>query len=438
MSTSPISPVRADQSDAAPQQSTSRVIFASFIGTAIEFYDFYVYATAAALVIGPVFFPHGSATAQALSAFVTFGIAFVARPIGSFLFGHFGDRIGRKSTLVASLLVMGLSTTLIGFVPGYDAIGSLAPVLLCVLRFGQGIGLGGEWGGAALLATEYAPKGKRGWFGMFPQLGPSVGFLASNGLFFGLASTLTDQQFRDWGWRVPFIVSSVLVALGLYVRLKIAETPAFKAAVEREERVRVPVATLLSQHWRPTVLGALAMVVCYTLFYNATVFSLSHGVTALHIPRPTFLGMLCIAVVFMGLATPIAAWASDRFGRKPVLIVGCIAAILSGFTMQPLLGSGALPLVLLFLVIQLFLMGATFAPMGALLPELFPTSVRYTGAGVAYNLGGILGASVAPYIAQVLASRGGLSWVGAYVSIAAAVSLFGVLCMRETRHTSLM
>jgi metabolite-proton symporter len=444
MSTSPISPVRADQSDqsdqadTAPQQSTSRVIFASFIGTAIEFYDFYVYATAAALVIGPVFFPHGSATAQALSAFVTFGIAFVARPIGSFLFGHFGDRIGRKSTLVASLLVMGLSTTLIGFVPGYDAIGSLAPVLLCVLRFGQGIGLGGEWGGAALLATEYAPKGKRGWFGMFPQLGPSVGFLASNGLFFGLASTLSDQQFRDWGWRVPFIVSSVLVALGLYVRLKIAETPAFKAAVEREERVRVPVATLLSQHWRPTVLGALAMVVCYTLFYNATVFSLSHGVTALHIPRPTFLGMLCIAVVFMGLATPIAAWASDRVGRKPVLIVGCIAAILSGFTMEPLLGSGALPLVLLFLVIQLFLMGATFAPMGALLPELFPTSVRYTGAGVAYNLGGILGASVAPYIAQVLASRGGLSWVGAYVSIAAAVSLFGVLCMRETRHTSLM
>ncbi len=437
MSTSPISPARAGE-DSGGATRTSRIIFASFIGTAIEFYDFYVYATAAALVIGPVFFPHGSATAQALSAFVTFGIAFVARPIGSFLFGHFGDRIGRKSTLVASLLVMGLSTTLIGFVPGYDAIGSLAPILLCILRFGQGIGLGGEWGGAALLATEYAPAGKRGWFGMFPQLGPSVGFLASNGLFFGLASTLTDQQFRDWGWRVPFVVSAVLVALGLYVRLKIAETPAFKAAIEREERVRVPVATLLAKHWQPTLLGALAMVVCYTLFYNATVFSLSHGVTALHIPRPTFLGMLCVAVVFMGLATPLAAWASDRWGRKPVLAAGCVAAIASGFTMAPLLGSGSLPLVLLFLVIELFLMGATFAPMGALLPELFPTSVRYTGAGVAYNLGGILGASVAPYIAQVLAARGGLSWVGAYVSIAAAISLFGVLCMHETRDRTLM
>ncbi|WP_118179446.1 MFS transporter [Paraburkholderia phosphatilytica] len=436
MSTSPLS--TAESPDAAARNRPARVIFASFIGTAIEFYDFYVYATAAALAIGPVFFPHGSATAQALSAFVTFGIAFVARPIGSFLFGHFGDRIGRKSTLVASLLVMGLSTTLIGFVPGYDAIGSIAPILLCVLRFGQGIGLGGEWGGAALLATENAPAGKRGWFGMFPQLGPSIGFLASNGLFFGLAVSLSDPQFRSWGWRIPFIVSAVLVALGLYVRLKIAETPAFKAAIERQERVRVPVATLLGHHAWPMVLGALAMVVCYTLFYISTVFSLSYGVGTLHIPRQTFLGMLCVAVLFMALATPISAWASDRFGRKPVLIVSIIAAILSGFLMAPLLGSGQLPLVQLFLIIELFLMGATFAPMGALLPELFPTNVRYTGAGVAYNLGGILGASVAPYIAQVLASQGGLSWVGGYVSVAAAVSLFGVLCMRETRDARLM
>ncbi|MFM0021407.1 MFS transporter [Paraburkholderia azotifigens] len=435
MSTSPLS---SAQPGADRKSSASRVIFASFIGTAIEFYDFYVYATAAALVIGPVFFPHGSATAQALSAFVTFGIAFIARPIGSFLFGHFGDRIGRKSTLVASLLVMGLSTTLIGFVPGYDSIGSLAPILLCVLRFGQGIGLGGEWGGAALLATENAPAGKRGWFGMFPQLGPSIGFLASNGLFFGLALSLSDEQFRSWGWRVPFIVSAVLVALGLYVRLKIAETPAFQAAIDREERVRVPVATLLSRHLGPVLLGAFAMVVCYTLFYISTVFSLSYGVSALHISRQSFLGMLCVAVVFMALATPLSAWASDRFGRKPVLIVGCIAAILSGFTIAPLLGSGSMTLVQLFLIIELFLMGVTFAPMGALLPELFPTNVRYTGAGVAYNLGGILGASVAPYIAQMLAAKGGLSWVGLYVSAAAVVSLVGVLCMRETRDARLM
>ncbi|QWQ12538.1 MHS family MFS transporter [Ralstonia solanacearum] len=428
----------APAADAANGTSRTRIVFASFIGTAIEFYDFYVYATAAALVIGPVFFPRGSATAQALSAFITFGIAFIARPIGSFLFGHFGDRIGRKSTLVASLLVMGISTTLIGLVPGYDAIGGLAPVLLCILRFGQGIGLGGEWGGAALLATENAPEGKRAWFGMFPQLGPSVGFLASNGLFFGLALSLSDEQFRSWGWRVPFLVSAVLVALGLYVRLKIAETPAFQAAIERRERVRVPIAALLAHHWWPTLLGALAMVVCYTLFYISTVFSLSYGVSTLHFTRPGFLGLLCLAVVFMALATPLSAWASDRWGRKPVLLTGILAAILSGFTMAPLLGSGSTPLVALFLILELFLMGVTFAPMGALLPELFPTHVRYTGAGVSYNLGGILGASIAPYIAQVLAAQGGLAWVGAYVSAAAAVSLAGVLCMRETRDARLM
>ena len=423
---------------APPINTPRQVLFASLIGTTIEFFDFYIYATAAVLVFPGLFFPRSDPASARLASLATFGIAFLARPIGSALFGHFGDRIGRKSTLVASLLVMGISTTLIGFVPGYDSIGSLAPILLCVLRFGQGIGLGGEWGGAALLATENAPAGKRGWFGMFPQLGPSIGFLASNGLFFGLALSLSDEQFRSWGWRVPFIVSAVLVALGLYVRLKITETPAFRAAIERQERVRVPIATLCSSYWRPTLLGALAMVVCYTLFYNATTFSLSYGVSVLHIPRQSFLGLLCVAVLFMALATPLSAWASDRYGRKPVLIVGIIAAILSGFTMAPLLGSGSMPLVLLFLVIELFLMGVTFAPMGALLPELFPTNVRYTGAGVSYNLGGILGASVAPYIAQVLAAHGGLTWVGAYVSIAAAVSLFGVLCMRETRDAQLM
>ena len=437
MSVSPSSPSVTAAADATNTPGRSRIVLASFIGTAIEFYDFYVYATAAALVIGPVFFPHGSAMAQALSAFVTFGIAFVARPIGSFLFGHFGDRIGRKSTLVASLLVMGLSTTLIGFLPGYDAIGSLAPILLCILRFGQGIGLGGEWGGAALLATENAPAGRRGWFGMFPQLGPSVGFLASNGLFFTLALTLSDAQFRSWGWRVPFISSAVLVALGLYVRLKIAETPAFRTAIERAERVRVPLVSLIAHHSRATLAGACAMVVCYTLFYISTVFTLSYGVSTLHIPRQTFLGMLCFAVLFMALATPLAAWASDRFGRRPVLMAGIVAAIASGFAIAPLVGSGSPVLVTVFLTLELFLMGVTFAPMGALLPELFPTAVRYTGAGVAYNLGGILGASVAPYIAQMLATRGGLGWVGGYVSVAATVSLIAVLAMRETRDVRL-
>lgn len=417
--------------------STTRVAVASFIGTAIEFYDFYVYATAAALVIGPVFFPQTSGTAQALSAFLTFGIAFLARPLGSALFGHFGDRIGRKSTLVASLLLMGVSTTLIGLLPGYDSIGAWAPILLCVLRFGQGLGLGGEWGGAALLATENAPKHRRAWFGMFPQMGPSIGFLAANGLFLCLAMLLSEEQFRAWGWRIPFILSALLVVVGLYVRLKLVETPVFAKAMARHERSSLPIAELFAKHWRPTLLGALAMVVCYALFYISTVFSLSYGVSSLGYSREQFLGLLCLAVLFMAAATPISAWLSDRYGRKPVLIVGCIAAILSGFAMQPLLSQGSPVEVAIFLSLELFLMGVTFAPMGALLPELFPTHVRYTGASAAYNLGGILGASVAPYIAQKLVGMGGLSWVGGYVSVAAVLSLLAVLCLRETREDDL-
>ncbi|QXI29608.1 MFS transporter [Pseudomonas vanderleydeniana] len=426
-----------DARSTTPLNSTARVATASFIGTAIEFYDFYVYATAAALVIGPVFFPQTDGTAQMLSAFLTFGIAFLARPLGSILFGHFGDRIGRKSTLVASLLLMGVCTTLIGVLPGYSSIGAWAPLLLCLLRFGQGLGLGGEWGGAALLATENAPEGKRAWFGMFPQLGPSIGFLAANGLFLILAMSLSDEQFRSWGWRIPFLLSAVLVIVGLYVRLKLEETPIFANAVARQERVKMPLIELFSRYWVPVLLGSVAMVVCYALFYISAVFSLSYGVANLGYSRETFLGLLCFAVLFMAAATPLAAWASDRFGRKPVLIVGALLALLSGFTMEPLLGHGSTWGVALFLSLELFLMGVTFAPMGALLPELFPTHVRYTGASAAYNLGGIVGASAAPFFAQKLVAMGGLSWVGGYVSAAAVLSLIAVLCLKETRYSDL-
>jgi len=430
-------PLTLDQPSRPGENSTARIALASFIGTAIEYYDFYVFATAAALVIGPTFFPKGSETVQMLSAFLTFGIAFLARPIGSALFGHFGDRVGRKSTLVASLLVMGISTVLIGLLPGYASIGMAAPVLLCALRFGQGIGLGGEWGGAALLATENAPPGKRAWFGMFPQLGPSVGFLVANGLFFGLAMTLSDAQFRSWGWRIPFLVSALLVVVGLYVRLKLTETPVFAKAMSEDQRVKVPLVETLTHYWRPVLLGTLSMVVCYALFYISTVFSLSYGTSAMGYSRQEFLGLLCFAVLFMALGTPLSAWACDRFGRKPVLLLGTLLAALSGFTMAPLLGSHSTGAVTLFLVIELFLMGFTFGPMGALLPEIFPTRVRYTGASIAYNLGGILGASVAPYAAQLLVAQGGLGWVGGYVTIAALLSFAAVLGLRETRDSNL-
>jgi metabolite-proton symporter len=417
--------------------STVRIAFASFIGTAIEFYDFYIYGLAVAMVIGPVFFPGSAPAAQALNAFLTFGIAFLARPLGALVFGHFGDRIGRKTTLVVSLLVMGVSTMLIGVLPGYDLIGWGAPALLCLLRFGQGFGLGGEWGGAALLAAEYAPAGRRGWFGMFPQLGPPVGFLFAVGGFLLLSQWLDDAQFRAWGWRIPFLASAVLVVVGLYVRLKLAETPVFARALAAQQRVRLPLARLFARHAAPLLLGALAMVVCYALFYISTVFALSYGVATLGIPRPRFLSMLCVAIIFMAASTPLAARAGDRYGRRPVLLVAGCAALLSGFLLAPMLGSGSPWQITAFLCLELFLMGATFAPMGALLPELFPTPVRYTGAGAAYNLGGILGASLAPYIAQQLVLRGGLAWVGGYISAAAAISVLAVYLMRETREKEL-
>ncbi len=379
--------------------TTGRIVLASMVGTAIEFYDFYIYGTA-------------------------------ARPVGSFLFGHFGDRKGRKSTLVWSLVVMGLSTTLIGALPTYATAGALAPVLLCMLRLGQGIGLGGEWGGATLLATENAPRNRQALFGMFPQLGPPLGFLLSNGLFLLLFTLLTDEQFAAWGWRVPFLASALLVAVGLYVRRQVGETPAFARLVARAGQVRVPLGEVLRHHGRNLVLGSLAMVVCYAIFYISTVFALDYGVRVGHIPRSTFLGVLCVGIVVMGIVTPISAVLSDRFGCRPVLLAGSMLAAASGFAMAPLLGAGTAGSALAFVCLELALMGLVFAPMGALLPSLFPAEVRYTGASATYNIGGILGASLAPYVAQLLLLRGGLSFVGLYITVAAAVSFVALIFAR--------
>ena len=416
----------------AGRTAMGRIVLASLVGTTIEFYDFYIFGTAAALVFGPMFFPKSAPETQALNAYLTFGIAFLARPFGSFLFGHFGDRIGRKSALVATMLMMGLATTLIGALPGYSTAGVLAPWLLAALRFLQGVGLGGEWGGAALIATENAPDGRRAWFGMFPQLGPPIGFFIATGLFLALLIGFGEAAFVDWAWRVPFLASAILVAIGLYVRVALEETPAFKAAMALDKRIAVPLGAVLRDYWRPLILGSLAIVVCYALFYISTVYMIGYGVRSLGLSRVSLLEMLCVAIVFMAVATPISAALADRVGRRPVLLVSAVIAAAVGLMMPALLAQGPGG-VLAFLSLALGVMGLTFAPLGALLPELFPTEVRYTGAASAYNLGGILGASLAPSLAQLLEAAGGIAWVGYYIAVAAAISFLAILSMRETR-----
>lgn len=424
-----------------PVNSRGKVLLASLVGTAIEFFDFYIYATAAVIVFPHIFFPQGDQTVATLQSLATFAIAFVARPIGSALFGHFGDKVGRKATLVASLFTMGLSTVLIGLLPTYQTIGTAAPLLLALARFGQGLGLGGEWGGAALLATENAPATKRAFYGSFPQLGAPIGFFFANGIFLLLSWLLTDQQFMQWGWRVPFILSAGLVVIGLYVRISLHETPIFTKAKQQNKQVRIPIATLLTKHIKATVMGTFIMLATYTLFYIMTVYSMSYGTTpipqGLGFSRLSFLWMLMVAVIGFGITIPIAGLLADKYGRRSTMML--ITLLIIGFALlfPTLLSSGSQPLVILFLLLGLSIMGLTFGPMGALLPELFPTEVRYTGASFSYNLSSILGASVAPYIATWLNMHWGLTAVGLYLASMALLTLFALLASKETRHQTL-
>ncbi|MBT8160012.1 MULTISPECIES: MFS transporter [Arthrobacter] len=446
-----------------PVNPRGRVIFASLIGTSIEFYDFYVYATAAVLVFPKLFFPSADETTQLLSSFAVFGVAFIARPLGSIIFGHFGDKFGRKGTLVASLLTMGIATFLIGCLPAAQVAGwtFLAPTLLVVLRFAQGLALGGEWSGAALLATENAPANKRAIYGTFPQMGAPIGFILANIIFLVFSYTLTPEAFQAWGWRVPFLLSAVMVILGLYVRLKLIETPAFTKVIESNEVAKLPIGRVFKTSWRPLILGTFIMLATYVLFYLMTTFTLTYGtkptlegaqaaaakagtpmtdaaaaafVPGLGYTRNEFLWMLIVGVVFFGIFTLAAGPLAEKFGRRKMLLAVTAGILVFGLLFVPLFGGGFAGTMAL-LIIGFTLMGLTFGPMGALLPELFPTNVRYTGSAVSYNLSSILGAAVAPFIAVWLweAAKGSTVLVGIYLSAMAVLTLVALFLTKETK-----
>jgi metabolite-proton symporter len=422
----------AGRSTAAP--SGRRIAVASFVGTAIEFYDFYIYGTAAALVFGSVFFPSFSPAAGTLAALATFAVGFVARPLGAIVFGHFGDRLGRKRMLIVSLVLMGGATVAVGLVPSFESIGVLAPVLLVIARFLQGIGLGGEWGGAVLLATEYAPAGKRGLYSAFPQLGPAVGFILGNAMFLLLDATMSDETFRTVGWRIPFLASAVLLVVGYYIRMRIAETPVFRAAAEKQERSRVPFADLLRTQPRVLLLATLAFVLAHTLFYTVTTFALSYGTTTLGIDRTTLLLAAMVAVAVMGAATLWFAVSSDRTGRRRISMASAVFAAIWAFPLFWLIDTGNPVLITLGMTGGLLCFAMLYGPMGAFLPELLRVRHRYSGASFAYSASGIVGGGISPIVATELLNRTGSSAaVSVYLIGIALVCLVCVALLRETK-----
>ncbi|EKX62749.1 MFS transporter [Streptomyces ipomoeae] len=408
-----------------------RLAAASLVGTAIEFYDFFVYGTAAALVLGPLFFPTFSPLAGTLAAFATFGVGFVARPLGSVLFGHIGDRHGRRPVLVASLLMTGGATVAVGCVPTFDSIGVTAPFLLLVLRFLQGLGLGGEWGGAVLLTAEHAPAERRGLWSSFPQVGPAVGFLLANGVMLALSASLTEAQFTAWGWRVPFWTAGVLALAGLWLRSSLTESPQFLVL---DDHARVPLVEVMRDHWRLVLLTAGALAIGYAVFYSVTTWSLAYGTERLGVSRTVMLICIMGAVVVKGALTPLVAVLGDRYGRRPMCLIGCGVTVLWMFPMVALLATGQPLLIFFGFLVAMLAFVTMFAVIAAYLPELYEPRVRCTGAAVGYNLGGVLGGALTPIVATTVAQGGRVPWgVGAYLTGIALLSLGCFALLPETR-----
>ncbi|MEU4742817.1 MFS transporter [Actinosynnema sp. NPDC023658] len=431
-------PARPGQ-DPSGSRSIGRIAGTSFIGTAIEWYDFFIYANAAALVFGTQFFPSLSPLAASLASLSTFAVGFLARPLGSVLMGHFGDRVGRKSMLVTSLLIMGVATILIGLLPTYDRIGAWAPILLVLLRFVQGFGVGGEWGGAVLVAVEHAPASRRGFYGSFAQMGVPAGIILSNAVFLTMNSVLSPAQFASWGWRVPFLLSAVLIAVGLYIRLRLEESPLFLAAKQARTDSRMPVVELLRDHWRRVVLAGLAFLAANTIGYITLVYVLSYTTGPLRMSRGTVLLLVLLASIVQLVATPLLSALSDRFGRRKVFLVGAALSALWSWPLFVLLDTRGPVAVLVGLVVAVTFLSAMYGPQAAIAAELFPTRVRYSGASLAYQLSAIFGGGLAPLIATSLYATTGTSVSTAlYVAAICLVSLVAMAFVPETHRAGLV
>ncbi|MDP0255202.1 MFS transporter [Glaesserella parasuis] len=425
-----------------------KVAIAAMIGTAIEFFDYYIYAAAAVLVFNTQFFNSDDPVSNELLSLSTLALAFFARPIGSALFGHFGDKIGRKKTLVASLLLMGGSTVTIGLLPNYESIGIWATILLCLCRIGQGIGLGGEWGGAALVATENAPDGKRAWYGTFPQLGAPIGLFLANSSFFLVSYIFGAEALVEWAWRIPFVSSIVLVAVGLYVRLSLHESHVFREAEAQGKKHAAPVSKVFKDHLKPLIIGTFIMTATYVLFYIMTAFAQIYSKSAptlspaghqmgLGIPANTFTGLLLLSAIVFGIFVSLSGIFADKIGRRKWLIYVTTGIGIFGLLMPFFLGNGTPMTVFAFLIVGMVFMGMTFGPMAALLPELFPTEVRYSGASLAYNLASIVGATVAATFAIKINAAYGLIGVGIYLAINAVITLIVLFASKETKNLDL-
>ncbi|MET3589430.1 MFS family permease [Bartonella silvatica] len=414
--------INSEIQDISKRNSPRRILFASLIGPTIEYFDFYVFGTAAALIFPHVFFPTQNDQLAILQSFLIFGAAFFARPLGSIVFGHFGDKVGRKATLIAALLTMGLSTVIIGFLPTYETAGWWAPFFLTLCRIGQGMGLGGEWGGAVLLATENAPPEKRGWYAMFPQLGVPIGLFLSISVYLALLHFLDHGELLSWGWRIPFIASVVFMLIGLWVRLSINETVAFRKTLERKERVKVPIIEVFLKCPRILFLGTFAGMATFVLFYLVTAYLLSYATNHLHLSFYQALQVEVIGAVFCGIFTVITGKLADRIRRRTLMIWITIITGIYSFTIPYLLECGILG-ILAISIIGLSIMGVVYSPLGAVLASPYSTEVRYTGSSITFNLSGIVGASLAPYISEYLVQHLGASSLGYYLLLASFISL---------------